>query len=306
MKKPKLASKPDSTQRIKQSDAQSYAKFSGDFARLTWRYSDAVASHMLDLATISTEDKLLDIGTGSGLVAIKFAKLGNCKQAIGIDQSQEMLAEARAKAVVEQLGDRVVFRAMDAENLDLPDAEIDIVTGLYVLSHLPNPGKAVEESYRMLKKGGHAVFAVGAPPPLPTMDGLRASFVKVQDILLEPLGRRAISPTSLRSFLDRQRIGAQRSHAAHQDTGDVEHMFRAAGFINVQKHWFGQTFDLSLEEFWEVQSVFDSEARSRLDVLDENVVAKLRTEFLAECRAIKGRGGRLIYRTGAQIYIAER
>lgn len=269
-------------------------------------YSNAVASHMLDLAGMGREVELLDIGTGSGLVAIRAAKLGNCKHVTGIDQSKEMLIEARANALAERLGDRVIFRAMDAENLDISDGVIDIVTGLYVLSHLPNPGKAIDEAYRVVKKGGRAVFAVGAPPALLTADGLRAVLDKGQDRLLESLGRRATSPTSLRNFLDRRGVGGQSSHAVQHAKADVAYMYRKAGFRNIQKHWFGQSFDLSPEQFWEVQSIFDSEARSRLSVLGKDVIYHLRAEFLSKCRAIVERGGKLIYRTGAQIYVGER
>ena len=291
---------------IKEADIRSYAKSSGDFARLTERYSDAVADHMLILAGSRPGASLLDIGTGSGLVAVKAAIQQPELHATGIDQSQEMLEQARARAKSKGVDTQTTFRSMDAENLDLQDGTIDLVTSLYVLRHLPNPAKAVAEAYRVLRTGGRAVIAVGAPPALLSSDGMRAAIDKLQDRVLESLGRRAVSPAALRKFLDRQGIGPAASHAAHHGAGDVADMYRTAGFTHVRMHWFGQSFALLPEEFWEVQAVFDSEARSRIEPLDPARIAELREEFLTECRVITRRGGKLLYRTGAEIHVADR
>lgn len=301
-----MAMTSENDQSIKAADSVSYAKSAKHFARLTERFSDSVADHLLDLAGIAPDCAVLDIGTGSGLVAIKGARRERDVKVIGIDQSEEMLAAARANARVGNCSDQVTFRQMDAENLDLTDQVMDVVTSLYVLRHLPNPAKAVAEAHRVLKQRGRAVIAVGAPPSLLSIHGVRAALDRVQDRLLLAAGRRAVSPVALRKFLDRRRVPSYASHAAHHSVGDVGGMCRAAGFSTVRRHWFGQSLHLTAEEFWDVQAVFDSEARSRLEPFDDQALGALREEFLKECRAIAGLGGKLVYRTGAEIFVAVR
>lgn len=291
---------------IKAADSTSYAKSAEEFARLTERYSDAVADRMLDLSEMKPVAQVLDIGTGSGLIAMKAAQFGRDVNVTGIDQSVEMLIAARANADAGNRSDQVAFKRMDAENLDLADHVVDVVTSLYVLRHLPSPAKAVAEAYRVLKNGGRAVIAVGAPPSLFSIKGVGAAIDKIQDRVLEAAGRRAVSPGALRKFLDRSKADPVASHAAHHSAGDVSGMCRAAGFRNVRKHWFGQSFNLTPDEFWEVQAVFDSEARSRLEPFNDQALSELRGDFLKECRTIAQLGGKLVYRTGAEIVVAVR
>ena len=291
---------------VKRADARSYAKTAGDFARLTARYSNAVADHLLDRATLVPGGRLVDIGTGSGLVAIKAAARFDDVAVLGIDQSIEMLDQARANAEAEGLAGRVTFQAMDAENLDIEDSSMDLVTSLYVIRHLPNPKKAAAEIFRILKQGGEAIIASGGPPSLLSVDGLKAGGAKVVDRAMGILGKREVSPNSLRTFLDRNGIAHTSAHAAHHEGREIGELLRLAGFSSVRRHWFGQSYALSPSDFWDVQAVFDSEARSRLEPLSDDSVATLRDCYLETCRSVTQKAGRLIYRTGAQLFIAKR
>ena len=83
-------------------------------------------------------------------------------------------------------------------------------------------------------------------------------------------------------------------------------MLTAAGFKQIRQDWWGERFLLSPEEFWDVQAVFDSEARERLTSLPDARVAELKQLFIDRCRTIAQRGVSLVYRTGAVIHSAER
>lgn len=296
----------DKSEEIKRADVKSYAKSAGSFARLTERFSDSIADHMLDLSGIDRGYKVLDIGTGSGLVAIKAATRGNNIHVTGIDQSEEMLEQARVNSKLKGLEKRTSFILMDAEALKMADAEFDVVTSLYVLRHLPDPLKALGEAFRVLKNGRHAVIAIGASPSLFSKAGMRAGFNKIQDRFLELANRRAVAPGALRRFLEYTGVGPEVSHAKNHLAGDLAEMCNAVGFVNVRSHWFSQSFDLTPPEFWDVQAVFDSDARSRIAPLKQSEMKELRGRFLDRCHKIVERGGRLIYRTGAEIYVAER
>lgn len=93
---------------------------------------------------IGREPLLIDIGTGTGLMA-EIARPFNVRM-IGFDVSLGMLREARKKGYQVHMA--------DAGNLPLPDSCVDIVTIDSVLHHLYDIPAALAEAYRILKPGG--------------------------------------------------------------------------------------------------------------------------------------------------------
>lgn len=105
----------------------------------------------------------LDLGTGTGRMLELFAPLAG--QAIGIDQSREMLAIARAKLDAEGLA-RVQVRQGDMLALPYGDGVADLVTIHQVLHYLDEPTRALNEAARLLKAGGRLLIADFAPHEL--------------------------------------------------------------------------------------------------------------------------------------------
>lgn len=96
--------------------------------------------------------KVLDMGTGTGVVACLLARLGADVDAV--DHSPDMLAVASTRAAEAGLSDRVRFRKADCERLPFPDASFDAVTIQGVLHHLPDIGPMLQEACRVLRPGG--------------------------------------------------------------------------------------------------------------------------------------------------------
>lgn len=291
----------DVSQALKQVDASSYDANADAFDRLTERYSASLAKHMVGLAGLQASDNVLDLGSGTGLLALQAATCVASGQVVGIDHSQTMLDYARAKAVKRGLAERASFAAMDAEALEFADGHFDAILSLYVLRHLPNVRAAVAEMHRVLKPGGRIVVSVGARPALMSKSGPQAAIRSMADKILVPAGRRALAPAFLRTLLAGHGIARTHNHAAEHHLDDVAALLRAAGFANVQSEWRGEEFALEPEDFWDVQATFDSEARTMLDPLDAAHVARLKDEFLARAGEIGARGGQLLYRTGALV-----
>ena len=101
--------------------------------------------------------KVVDVGTGPGIVAFHLAELGH--DVTGVDLSEEMLKNARENAARFNLP--VEFRHGDAENLPFEDESFDAVVNRHVLWTLPNPDKAIAEWKRVLKPGGKIVIVDG-------------------------------------------------------------------------------------------------------------------------------------------------
>ena len=289
---------------VKRADARSYDARAAEFAELTELYSTKIAARMLDIAGVKSGERLLDLGTGTGLLARVAAARG--ADAVGIDHSAGMLDQAQASAGKEGVGGRTQFLAMDAEGLEFDDASFDVTVSLFVLRHLPNPLAAAREMYRTLRPGGRLVVTIGARPNPFSPGSFPAALGAASDRFQAALGRRLLSPGSLREFLRNAGLELGGEHASHTHLGDVPDLLRSAGFAQVHQHWWSERHSLSAEEFWNVQAVFDSDARSALTACDEGRQEELRRRFVEACRKRFRRGHQLVYRTGALIFTASR
>lgn len=98
----------------------------------------------------STELKVLDIGTGPGFYAMILAARGY--HVTAVDYSEGMLNEARRNAGA--LAERIDFRRMDAQHLDLPDESFDVIVTRNLTWNLEDPVQAYRDWHRVLRPGG--------------------------------------------------------------------------------------------------------------------------------------------------------
>lgn len=101
--------------------------------------------------------KILDVGTGPGIVANLLAELGH--DITGIDASEGMLKKAVENSAA--LHHSMEFIQGDGENLPFSDGSFDAVVNRYVLWTLPDPKRALAEWWRVLKPGGRVVIIDG-------------------------------------------------------------------------------------------------------------------------------------------------
>lgn len=107
--------------------------------------------------------KVLDVGTGAGLLALLFADLGH--DATGLDFSEAMLEAASRRS--ERMALPCSFVHGDAESLPFDDGSFDVVTNRIMIWSLPNPGVAVREWARVLKPGGKVILFGNHPDEWP-------------------------------------------------------------------------------------------------------------------------------------------
>lgn len=101
--------------------------------------------------------KVLDVGTGTGFLALMLAQMGY--DTIGLDLTEGMLEKARQK--VAGNGYRVSFKLGDAENLPFDDASFDAIVCRYLLWTLPDPWRALSGWRRAIKPGGSIICIEG-------------------------------------------------------------------------------------------------------------------------------------------------
>ncbi|HEV8111404.1 MAG TPA: class I SAM-dependent methyltransferase [Planctomycetota bacterium] len=103
---------------------------------------------------------VLDVGSGTGHVAVKLAKTGRFERVLATDISSKMLACARRNAAL--AGCSIETVETDMVRLPFEDASVDLVVGCAILHHLPDPVAFLPEVRRVLKPGAPCVF-IGDP-----------------------------------------------------------------------------------------------------------------------------------------------
>ena len=122
------------------------------------RYSETL-SEVVRKASAEEGDFVLDIGTGTGNLAVKFLEKG-C-QVIGLDPSAKMLKMAKRRVI--EWGRRFQIRLCENPFLEIPfpDQTFDVVASTYSIHHITDDAKrlSVKEMRRMLKPTGR--IAIG-------------------------------------------------------------------------------------------------------------------------------------------------
>ena len=122
-----------------------------------------VLDRLLQLAQPKNGDSVLDVGTGTGWVAIRCALEMEAGQIIGIDITPEMLAQAALNAERVGVKERVQFALASAMNLPYPNDEFKVVLSSIALHHT-TVSHSLGEMMRVLKPGGRIAIAdMGAP-----------------------------------------------------------------------------------------------------------------------------------------------
>jgi len=101
-----------------------------------------------------TDGKVLDVGTGTGLLAIGLAKRIPSVEVIGLDLSDVVLELARDNVQKSEELLRVSFEKGDAEDMPFEDGTFDLVISSNTLHLIKSPIKMFNEIHRVLKPKG--------------------------------------------------------------------------------------------------------------------------------------------------------
>ena len=169
------------------------AAYERGFARLT-AYT---AGALLDAAGVAAGTRLLDVGTGPGVVAR--AAVARGAQVTAVDAEPSM-AEAAARNVP-----GLDVRVARLPDLPLPDGAFSAVTGNFVINAVGDPTATLAELRRVLRSGGRLALTCWSYPPPPVLgvaaDAIEAAGVPwPDDVPLLPF-RAHSSPEALAGLL---------------------------------------------------------------------------------------------------------
>jgi demethylmenaquinone methyltransferase/2-methoxy-6-polyprenyl-1,4-benzoquinol methylase len=170
--------------------------------------------------------RVLDVACGTAAVSIALARASPGRTIVGVDQSAEMLAAARARVAGAGLGSRIELHEGRAETLPFADAEFDALTFTYLLRYVDDPAATLAELARVVKPGGMiAMQEFGLPRSL--WRPLWELYVRVG----LPLAGAAVSPgwhevgrflgPSIRGFYERLPLDALLGLWRHAGIADV-------------------------------------------------------------------------------------
>jgi len=114
---------------------------------------------MLDLARIAPGESVLDVGCGTGTLAIAAKRrAGDAGRVDGVDASPEMIQRAVKKSKRAHSG--ASFRVAHAESLPFETSHFDVVLSTVMLHHLRRDvrAQAIQEMRRVLKPGGRILI----------------------------------------------------------------------------------------------------------------------------------------------------
>jgi SAM-dependent methyltransferase len=117
------------------------------------------AAALVKFAGVARGEALLDVGCGTGPVAVTAARAGGRVRAL--DLSPALLEHARRNADTAAV--EIDFKEGDVEALPYPDAAFDVVVSQFGHMFAPRPDVAIREMLRVLKPGGRIAFSTWPP-----------------------------------------------------------------------------------------------------------------------------------------------
>ncbi len=135
----------DSDEDALEYDAMDFADADQSFAKRA-----AALIHGPNDAPIS----IIDLGCGTGTIALMLAEMFPNAKIVGVDLSENMLSLARVKLAARRLEARVTLTRCDVKATGLAAGSFDLVISNSVLHHLPDPERLIVEMNRLVAPSG--------------------------------------------------------------------------------------------------------------------------------------------------------
>jgi SAM-dependent methyltransferase len=268
------------------------AQFIRDRMRATWgvrtrSYTAHVDNHaahtrhLIVAAQPQAGERVLDVATGPGVVAVAAAAVvGPTGQVLATDLAPEW-AEVVAERCAAAGLDNVTFQAMGAEQLELADGSFDLVLCQFGLMFVPDPVQALREMRRVLRDGGRVGVSVWS-----TLDRVK-----------HETAQRFLAPYQPQLPPEQQLPGP----VSLGEPGLIEGYVAEAGFqdVTVQRHTFAIVYP-NRQTYWQARTE-GAHLRAALDALTPEQRQQLERDVLSELEQY--RQGEALHLPSEAIYV---
>ncbi len=181
------------------------------------RQAAALAERLAELLPLRGDERVLDVGAGTG--ALAFALAARAASVVALELDEEAAARARVDAPPNC---EVVVG--DGEQLPFDDFSFDVAASLRTLHHTPRPELLVAELARVTKHGGTILVADQLAPTDPLAAFELNRFERARDASTS----RVLSDGDLRALYDANGLRLLREHE-DRESRDLESYLDLAG-----------------------------------------------------------------------------
>jgi demethylmenaquinone methyltransferase/2-methoxy-6-polyprenyl-1,4-benzoquinol methylase len=176
---------------------------------------------------VGAGDKVLDLASGSGDLAVKFAKkVGPEGHVFVTDINESMLAEGRRRLTDAGIVGNVEYKIVNAEQLPFENNQFDCISISFGLRNVTHKDLALKEMVRCLKPGGRALVLEFSQP---TNRTFRSIYDAYSFNVIPKLGELLSQDRESYQYL----VESIRKHPNQEDLKD---MMQDAGFDRVRYH----------------------------------------------------------------------
>ena len=212
---------------------------------------------------------IVDIGTGTGTLALAALARWPAARVVGVDPSREILDLAAAAARDADVADRLTLSLGEAAAVPLPDASVDAAMSTFVIQLVPNRAAAVREAARVLRPGGTFACLTWRADEDP-FEPENAVEDAIDELGIEPPerpgGGRPYASTSA-AAAELRRAGFRSVRAGEEW---LEHRFTPRSYLDLLEHWIEDDLFASLDA--STQRRFRSALLGRLERLEPDAL----------------------------------
>ncbi|MDQ7017126.1 MAG: methyltransferase domain-containing protein, partial [Gammaproteobacteria bacterium] len=207
------------------------------------------------------QQRVLDLSTGTGIVALEIAQRHQQTQIEALDLSEGMLAQARQKATAQGV-QKVHFQQGDVEQLPYDDGSFDRISCGYGMFFYPEMELTFQRIFRKLKAGGRLVFSSF------TAD----AFQPYAELFLQRIETEYQIETPIRSLARLKSVEQMRALSALADPAKIK--------VEV----YPIAYSITLAEWWALLN--SAGYKGLLDQLNAEQLPRFKADHLAEVAAL--------------------